>query len=128
MPALLVLIEHAEGAPGETSLQAVALGRRALPGADVHALLVGPGGREAAAALGAHGVATAHVAEHDALSAFAPDAWARIVGDLADRLDAAAIVAAGSERGNDVLARVAARSGLPMAANVIAVTPVSRSR
>jgi electron transfer flavoprotein alpha subunit len=123
MPALLVLVEHADGAPGETSLQAVALGRRALPGADVHALLVGPGGREAAAALGAHGVATAHVAEHDALAAFAPDAWARIVGDLADRLDATAIVAAGSERGNDVLARVAARSGLPMAANVTSVTP-----
>ena len=34
-----------------------------------------------AEALGEHGVATAHVAEHDELTAFAPDAWARVLVD-----------------------------------------------
>jgi electron transfer flavoprotein alpha subunit len=35
----------------------------------------------------------------------------------------AAVVAAGSERSNEVLAHVAARTGLPMAANVVEVSP-----
>jgi electron transfer flavoprotein alpha subunit len=69
--------------------------------------------------LGAQGVATAHVAEHDALSSFAPAAWARIVIETADRIGASTIVAAGSDVGNEVLARVAARLDLPFAANVV---------
>jgi electron transfer flavoprotein alpha subunit len=118
---VLVLVEHADGAPSEVSLQAVALGRSARPGADVHAVLIG--GAEAAPALAGHGVSTAHVAEHESLDAFAPDAWARVVNDLAAQVSAGAIVAAGTERGNDVLARVAARIGEPFAANVVSVTP-----
>ena len=66
-----------------------------------------------------------HVARDDRLGGFAPDAWARVASDLADRIGATAIVAAGNERGNDVLARIGARSGEPMAANCIAVTPGS---
>ena len=34
-----------------------------------------------------------------------------------------AVVAAGTERGNEVMAHVAARIGVPLAANCIAVTP-----
>jgi len=44
---------------------------------------------------------------------FAPDAWAACVLELAGRLAPDAIVAAGSDRGNDVLARVAARIDQP---------------
>jgi electron transfer flavoprotein alpha subunit len=121
--AVLVLVEHAGGEPADLSLQALTLARETVPGAALHALLVGPGGREAAGALPGRGVETAHVAEHEALSSFAPDAWARITTDLAERLQAAAVLAAGSERGNDVLARAAARSGLPLATNVLSVTP-----
>ena len=63
------------------------------------------------------------MAEHDALDAYAPDAWARIVGDTADRLGASVVVAPGSERGNEVLARAAARADEPLAANCIAASP-----
>jgi electron transfer flavoprotein alpha subunit len=45
-----------------------------------------------------------------------------------DRSDAVAVVAPGSDRGNEVLAHLAARCGLPMAANVVAVTPGSSWR
>jgi electron transfer flavoprotein alpha subunit len=120
---LLVLCEHADGAPTDVSLQALTLARGLAQGGAVDALLVGPGGREAAADLGAHGVVTAHVAEHDALVAYAPDAWARTVCDTAERLGAGVVVAPGSERGNEVLARAAARAGEPMAANCIAASP-----
>ena len=115
----LVVVEHAGGEPVDVSLQALALARSPAPGTGVHALLIGPGGREAAAGLGAHGVTTAHVAEHDALSSFAPAAWARIVIETSDRLGAPTVVAAGSDVGNEVLARVAARLDVPFAANVV---------
>ena len=127
----LVVVEHADGQPADVSLQALAFARSLAPGAELHALLIGPGGCEAAAGLGAHGVATAQVAEHDALASFAPDAWARIVVETADRLGASTVVAAGSDVGNEVVARVAARLDLPFAANVVsavAVEPLSVTR
>jgi electron transfer flavoprotein alpha subunit len=117
----LVLVEHEGAAPADVSLQALTLAR-SLEGGAPQALLLGPGGAEAALALGVHGVARAHVAEHDGLASFAPDAWARTVADLATRLGETTVVAAGTDRGNDVLARVAARLDVPLAANAVAVS------
>jgi electron transfer flavoprotein alpha subunit len=117
-----VLVEHLEGEVDELSLQALALARELAAGDPLTALLVGVGGREASAQLGAHGVATALVAEDERLAAYAPGAWARSVTDAIDRAGASAVVAAGTERGNEVLAHVAARRDLPFAANCTAVT------
>jgi len=55
----------------------------------------------------------------DAFQPFAPDALAAAIAHE----DSGAVFAAGTERGNEVMARVAARMGLPFAANCIAVTP-----
>jgi electron transfer flavoprotein alpha subunit len=112
---VVVLIEHDGGAVDELSLQALALAREL--GEPLEALLVGPGGADAAGELGAHGVARAHVADDEGLVAYAPGAWARCVTELAASGAPSAIVAAGSNRGNEVLAHVAARLGLPFAAN-----------
>ncbi len=122
MTVTLVLVEHEQGAPTESALQAVSFARELDPEAPLEALLVGGDGAGAAAALGAFGVTTAHVAEHDGLGAFAPDAWARALVDVADRAGAATIVAAGTERGNDVMARASARLDEPLASNVVAVS------
>jgi electron transfer flavoprotein alpha subunit len=113
---VLVLVEQSEGKAADPSLQALTLARSL--GNPVHAVLIG-----SSVDLGLHGVAVAHIAEHKALGSFAPDAWAAILGQLADTLNASAVVAAGTERGNEVMARLAARAGLPMAANCIAVSP-----
>jgi electron transfer flavoprotein alpha subunit len=110
---VLVLVEHDAGAVDEPSLQALALAREL--GESIEALLVG--GSEAAAELGAHGVATVHIAEDERLAAYAPGGWARCVTDLVERLAPSAVLAAGSNRGNEVLAHVAARLDLPFAAN-----------
>ena len=59
----------------------------------------------------------------DALGAFAPDAIAAALAEAASELNAAAVFGAGTDRGNEVMARLAARLGLPFAANCIAVTP-----
>ena len=114
---VLALVEHQDGRPDELSLQALALARTLAGSEPVEALLVGPGGAGAAAELGAHGVVKAHVAEHERLAAYAPGAWARCVTDAIERTGATAVVAAGTNRGNEVMAHVAARLDLPFAAN-----------
>jgi electron transfer flavoprotein alpha subunit len=114
---VLVLVEHDAGAVDELSLQALSLARDLADGEPLAALLVGPGGREAAGQLGAHGVATAHLAEDERLAAYAPGAWARSVTELIESAGPRAVVAAGSNRGNEVLAHVAARLDLPFSAN-----------
>ncbi len=71
---VLVLVEHEAGAIDELSLQALSLARDLAGGEPLQALLVGPGGAEAAGQLGAYGVATAHVADDERLAAYAPGA------------------------------------------------------
>jgi len=66
---------------------------------------------------------TVHSLRMDAVTPFAPDAIAAILQRAADDLKPAAVFAAGTDRGNDVMARLAARTGLPFAANVIAAEP-----
>ena len=116
---VLVLVEHGPEGVDELSLQALALARQLAE--PVEALVVGSGGAEAAAGLGAHGVTSAHTAEDERLAGYAPGAWARCVTDLAARLEPSAILAPGSNSGNEVMAHVAARSQLPFAANCISV-------
>lgn len=108
---VLVLVEPGE----ELSFQAITLARDL--GGPVHALTVG----EAGAELGAYGVETLHVADDDRLSAYAPAAWAACLEQLIDQLQPSAVIAAGTNRGNEVLGHLAARRDLPFAANVIAV-------
>ncbi|HXR13609.1 MAG TPA: electron transfer flavoprotein subunit alpha/FixB family protein [Solirubrobacteraceae bacterium] len=126
---VLVLVEHAGGEPDELSLQALALARAYADGLGgaVSALLIGRGAAGAAGVLGVHGAALALVAEHEALeddTRFAPDAWAASLCELIARRSPAAVVAAGSDRGNEVLARAAARLDQPMAANCLAAAAV----
>jgi electron transfer flavoprotein alpha subunit len=64
-----------------------------------------------------------HSVRMDAVEPFAPDAVAAILAQAADDLAVSAVFAAGTDRGNDVMARLAARTGLPFAANCIAATP-----
>jgi electron transfer flavoprotein alpha subunit len=107
--AVLALVEPGE----ELSLQALSLAREL--GEPVHALAF------ESTELGAYGVETVHVAEHDQLSSYAPGAWASCLDQLIDRVQPTAVVAAGTNRGNEVLSHLAARRDLPFAANCIAV-------
>jgi len=62
---------------------------------------------------------------------FAPAAWAQTLVDTAREQGATAIIAPGSDRGNEVLAHVAAKLDQPMAANCTAIAagdPVSVTR
>ena len=125
MGLVLVLVTTADGGIDKVSLQALTLGSTLAAGGPVHALLIGDGsGDEALAAeLGEWGASHVHVANPPSLSAFAPDAMARIVDDLAASLGADVVVGAGTDAGNTVMARAAARAGLPFASNCTSATP-----
>ena len=58
----------------------------------------------------------------DPSGGYAPAAWAQTLVELIDRRGADAVLAPGTERGNEVLAHVAAKLDQPMAANCVAVT------
>ena len=122
---MIAFVEHAGGEPDRLSLEALALARGVAStlGVSLDAVLLGTGAEAAASRLGTYGVGLAHVAAAATFDDYAPAAWAAAIRHVIDARAPAAVVAAGSERGNEVLAHVAARARLPMAANVIEVTP-----
>ena len=107
---VLGLVEHAGGEPDELSLQALTFAR-ALRGRRPVARRSSPAAAPPRSRRARrHGVATVHVAEHDALAtATRRGAGARGRRSCAERLGAAAVLAAGSDRGNEVLAHAAVR-------------------
>jgi electron transfer flavoprotein alpha subunit len=92
-----VTIVFMEGPGDELSQQAVTLARTL--GEDVQPVAFDPG------------------------EAYAPAAWAQTLVELARQRGAGAVVAPGTDRGNEVLAHVAAKLDQPMSANCMSVTP-----
>jgi electron transfer flavoprotein alpha subunit len=109
---VLVFVEQTAGELIEPSAQALTLARGLE--SDVAAIVVGAVDG-LASAVGRFGAGTLHVAEIE--GSYAPAAWAASIVELANRLEPAAVVAAGTDVGNEVLAHVAARLDLPFAAN-----------
>jgi electron transfer flavoprotein alpha subunit len=121
MSAVLVLVETDAGGAIEVSRETLTFVRGL--GLDVHALVVGDGPAGLVDQLGAYGVSTVHHADGDPFASYAAAAWAAAVVTAAD--DATVVTAAGTPRGNEVLAHVACRLGATMAANVVEVESVS---
>ncbi|MBP2368744.1 electron transfer flavoprotein subunit alpha/FixB family protein [Pseudonocardia parietis] len=98
--------------PGTDDLLAVAYGT----GLPVHAVTVGtvPAGL---------GVERVHVIRHDLLGDHAPEALGESLAQLVARTRPSALLAAATERGDEVLAQTAARAGLPLATRCVALTP-----
>ena len=116
---VLVLIDHDRGAIDEASLQALAFARACVPDAPIAAVVIGDD--DAPTIAGADAIW--HI-RHAELSDYAPEAWADALHQLAVEVEPAAVVATGTERGNEVLAHVAAIADEPFAANVVtAVVP-----
>ena len=79
--------------------------------------------RAPSGALAEHGVTTLHVAEGDVFARYAPRAVAEALAELAERVGATAVLGPGTERGNEVLAHLAASLDLPLAANCVTAAP-----
>jgi electron transfer flavoprotein alpha subunit len=129
---ILVIATLAGDAVDRASLEALTLARKlaADNGAPLEVILVAEASaaRGVAAKLAGRGLATAIVVEHETLSTDHPDGWAAAIAQIVDVRGATAVVGAGTERGSELLARAAARMGVPMAANCLAVEPGERYR
>lgn len=113
--SVLVVVEHDRGNLSPASLEALTAARSL--GGDVHALVLGAAADAAAPVLAAHGAAVIHQVHHDLLSDYGPEAWGECVAQAVRSLAPAAVVACGTDRGNEVMAQAAARLDLPFVAN-----------
>jgi len=120
---ILVWVDVESGEPDGLSLEALTFGRglAATLGVPMDAVVVAADAP--AATLGAYGVASVHAVWDDRLAAFAPAAWAQGIVDVLDATLPDAVLAAGGERGAEVMAHVAAKTGYALAANCTEVTP-----
>jgi electron transfer flavoprotein alpha subunit len=123
MRTTLVLVETSAEGVAPLSQQALAFARRAAAGGPVHAVVVGDHPAQVAAQLAEHGVAEVHHVADSRLDQFAAAAWAAALAQVATAVDAGAVVGAGTARGNEVLAHLAARTDAPMAAGSVQAAP-----
>ena len=126
---ILVLVEVSPmGEAVEVSLEAVTFARDlsvAGGGVPIDAVVVGTPGDDVTKALAAHGVRRIHALTGPAYDAYAGAAWAAGLMAVREKAGSVVVMASGTPRGNEVLAHVAARSALPMAANVISFSGLS---
>lgn len=112
---VLVLVEHDRGRLVETSLEALTVAREL--GDVVEAVIVGTSAEGLVDRLAPYGSDRAHLVTHHLLDDQAPEAWGEALAQLLASRGAAAVLATGTERGNEVMAHLAARADLPFAAN-----------
>ncbi|MEO5852966.1 MAG: electron transfer flavoprotein subunit alpha/FixB family protein [Nocardioides sp.] len=117
---ILVYVEtDADGAVAEVSRETLTLARTlSAAGGGIPVDAVGVGSTDAET-LASYGVRDVHLATGDAFTSYAAAAHAAAVQAARDAAGAVVVMAGGSARGTEVLAHVAAREGVPMAANVV---------
>ncbi|MCS7197980.1 MAG: electron transfer flavoprotein subunit alpha/FixB family protein [Candidatus Bipolaricaulota bacterium] len=116
---ILAILETTKGALTETSLETVTAARDLAHKSNysVTALLMGKGVSALAPTL--KGIQTVLVAEDSRLEGYLPDALAGIAAHAIRQKSPKIVLAPGTETGNDLMARVAARLNLGLATNCV---------
>jgi electron transfer flavoprotein alpha subunit len=118
---VLCLVELDGTGAADASLRALTFAREvAGPGGQLAAVVFGEA--PAGEALAAYGVTDAYVTGPGQVAGYAPLAWARVLAGLAGQTGADAVLAAGTDRGSEVMAHLGALTGLPLAANCVSAT------
>ena len=122
---VLAFIDHDRGILNPLCLQVLTLGRQLSEssGVPLQAVVIGcdtPGLRDE---IHRYGVSRIHLAKHPWLDDYAPEAWAKSVAQLIKSAQPRVVLAASTDRGNEVLAHVGALTELPMAANCVQLNP-----
>ena len=120
---ILTFIEHDRGNMNPVCLETLTSARELAAGSGVssEAVLIGSQSVGLREAVQRYGVSQIHLLEHDGLKEYAPEAWAKGIAQLMESIRPVAVLAAATERGNEILARVGALTSLPMAANCVEV-------
>jgi len=117
---ILVLVDHDRGVLDPLSTRALTAARKI--DSDIQAVVIGANGASVVGEVGKFGAKVLHVANNPELNDYAPMATGRALAQLADQLKPAAVIAAGTPRGNEQLAHLAAFKDLPMAAECTNIT------
>jgi electron transfer flavoprotein alpha subunit len=115
---VLCLVELDGAGAADASLRALSFGRSLAGSSGLAAAVFGEAG-QVPGELADFGVTDAYVIEPSQLAGYAPLAWARVLAGLATAAGADAVLAAGTDRGSEVMAHLGALAGVPMAANCI---------
>jgi electron transfer flavoprotein alpha subunit len=125
---ILLWLECDANGVAEISLETVAFARslaEAGGGIKIRAALIGAVPEAARQQLAAHGVDEVHHVSGSSYDAYSGAAWAAALQDIRERTGCVVVAAAGSPRGNEVIAHLAARLDVPMAANVLSFSGLS---
>lgn len=122
---MLVLLEHERGELVEGAREALTAARNLAAdlAAEPVAVAIGHGADDVVAEVARFGIDELHLVTHELLTDYGPDAWAESLGQLVAEVEPEAVVTVGTDRGNEVLAHLAARLDLPFVANAIHIAP-----
>jgi electron transfer flavoprotein alpha subunit len=121
MGGVLAFIEHREGTIRGISREVVSAAAELARGlgAEVHALAAGPPGLAAAADRPLlQGALALRIAEHDTLSRYEGESYAKVVADEVRAREYEAVLFAATAEGRDLAPRVAALLDVPLATDV----------
>ena len=116
---LLVLCDHDRGVVSDSAYEALTFAKPISENENIslQAVLIGEGAEEAAKSIISFGVEVVNVATHECLTDYGPEIWSETLTQIANENSAKIIVSSGTDRGNEVLAHVAARLEMPFLAN-----------
>ncbi len=122
---ILAFVEYDRGVLNPVTLQTLACAREMSreTAAPLHAVVIGAGDGGFQEVLQRHGVSHLYRVEHPSLEPYAPAAWARCVTELIVTHRPSVVMAASTDRGNEVMAWAASIAGMPMAANCLDIRP-----
>ena len=120
---ILVLVEHDRGQLSAATTEAVTFARSLASESAIGALIVGGGDATAAMAdeLARFGATTVVDVQSAALTDYGPEAYGAAAAEAIQAKTPAAVIACGSDRGNEVMAHIAARMGAGFVANAVNV-------
>ena len=122
---VLAIAESRGGELRKVGFEAVtaARGLADAGGGEAHAIIAGaPGIADKASTLGAYGADVVAVVEHAAFADYNPEAFAAVIAERVKTGGYRAVVLVASAQGKDLAPRVAAKLGVPLAADLTSVT------
>ena len=124
MTKLLVVVEHDRGRVPDATLEALTSARGIASGlgVPVDAVVMGEGAELTYTLLGEYGAEVVHHLTSPNLGDYNPEAWGQAIAACVSAEHPAVVIASGTDRGNELMAQVAARSNLPFVANCVDVS------
>ena len=124
MSSVLAIVEHDHGSVSESVLEGVTAARGVASGLGLplHATVMGDGAHDAATRAAEYGAERVHHLTSPLLNDYNPEAWGQACAELVTSQSPAVVVTIGDDRGNELMAQLAARTDLPFVANCVEVS------